>query len=1644
MTTRPSDQPHRQPDIDRRSGPPLPLRPLPLTENARTVLAKRYLRRGPDGQPAENEHEMFWRVATHVAAAEDVIGGDSAVWARRFYDLLTEVRFFPNSPTFTGAGTPLGQLAACFVLPIDDDMGRSPSGIFQTLRDAALIQQTGGGNGFSFSRLRPKGALVRSSMGQATGPVGFLRVYDQAFGEIAQGGCLVPETLIFTAQGLLRLDEIVLHDEPGWRAHRLAVATDEGERTSTHAYYNGLSRVLRVRTDVGLDLTGTPNHKVKVLAANGCVWRRLDELKSGDAILVRLGQHKGRFRALGKPERQHGNQIMPDFPSVLDEELAFFVGYMVGDGFVAQGDRDHRIGVSVSHGSYLLDEMPRLIRRIFGQGVNVTRAQKNNDASVTFIVDNRAVKEFLQLNGLDKATSTQASVPRLIRQSPPEVVGAFLRGLFEADGSLSHHYPQLLSSSEALIREVAVLLIGLGCPVHISEQKIAETHYGRAPMWSLRITSHIGLENWKRFVGCDPRSRFSACWDFHPDLGRESSYRLPQPGYWLAPVLEATLLPQIDGRGRGRGKNYRPTSPRLRKQLLRYTRGDRQLTMSGYARLKAQNPEFAEHVRPVNDWWFVTVSAVEEAGEALTLDIEVEDNHTYLAGGWVTHNSRRGANMAVLRVDHPDVREFITCKTDESQITNFNISVGITDAFMQAVKNDDDFALINPADGSVWETVRARDLFEQIARQAHHNGEPGVLFLDAANRTNPVPHLYELEATNPCVTGDTLVATPDGWRRADEIREGDTICTVLGTGRVATVEINEAVPVYKVYLSDGAAVRVTASHQFHARDSRTGFFAPRRVDALTVGDWIRVCRTAIPDRPVPGKADLDDRTYGFLVGVFVGDGCSTPHTNDDTWNRVLEKALARLDGEMAHAAVAQGSRSVMVETKPGQVVAAWARSLPLPLVSGPEKALPACYVNSNREFLVGLLDGLFSAGGSVDRSSSHPLLRFHTASEALAQQVRLILLMFGVHGHVTTAFCDRHDVSGRAIGHGRSQYDVVVTGESFGRFFEQIHLSHPEKQHQMEEAALRCDLTGGHWAAQVVRIEPDGLETVYDLYEPKSDTWITAGYVSRGCGEQWLGPYENCCLGSINLAGHMTDDNRVDWEKLRRTVEEATRFLDDVVSANAYVPAVPQLKETALRVRRIGLGIMGLADMMYCLGVRYGSEEGQEFGAQIMEFVRYHAMRASINLAEERGPFPAITDSIYDPDNLKWEPPQPLQPYRRDWGRPPLDWEAIVEGIRRHGIRNGAQTTVAPTGTISTVAGCEGYGCEPVFALAYVRHVNDNGQDLELQYTSPLFERALRQAGLDDAAIARVVKQVNVDGTCQHIADVPEEVRRVFVVSGDVTAEEHVRMQAALQAFVDNSISKTINLPETATVEDVQRAYELAWGLGCKGLTVYVTGSRQKVVLETKAIRETRRESVGGGEETGAVEPVRQAPLPLFNDHKKPRPRMLTGKTYRLETPLGTTYVTVNENGQGQGQPFEVFLHTAKAGSDTAAVSEALGRLISYILRLASPVSPRKRLREIGRQLAGIGGGRPTGFGPARVLSLPDGIAQVLQDYLSESEAEATATPESPPLAAQEPLPLPPPSRRHAIGDLCPECGQAALVSEEGCRRCYSCGYSEC
>ena len=582
--------------------------------------------------------------------------------------------------------------------------------------------------------------------------------------------------------------------------------------------------------------------------------------------------------------------------------------------------------------------------------------------------------------------------------------------------------------------------------------------------------------------------------------------------------------------------------------------------------------------------------------------------------------TRRGANMGILRVDHPDIEEFIQCKNENDQVNNFNISVAITDAFTEAVEGDTDFDLVNPRDGQVMRTVRARDLFSKIVEGAHRNGEPGVVFIDRINADNPTPQ-FPIESTNPC-------------------------------------------------------------------------------------------------------------------------------------------------------------------------------------------------------------------------SEAH------------------------------------------------------------------------------------------------------------------------------------LPPYDSCNLGSINLERFVGPDEAgratVYWASLHDAVRTAVRFLDDVVEVNEY--PLPEIEEMSKGNRRVGLGVMGFADALIKLGIPYDSEEGVEFAEEVMKFVDEGAWEASIQLAKERGVFAHFEGSRHEE--------------------------------RGDEVRNATVTTIAPTGTISMIAGCSG-GIEPLFALAFMRRQ----ADMELPDVNPEFVRIAKEMGFySEDLMERVARHGSVrDG--EVFPDVPDSVRRVWVTAQDIRPEFHVRMQAAFQRHTSMGISKTINLPKTATVEDVEDAYRLAFATGCKGIAVYRDGSRDAQVLSTGRS--------GGAAEVPREDPQRSLTLA---EARNGRPRTLSGVTKKLTTGHGPLYVSMNDDEFG---PRECFVILGKPGGTAAAFSDALGRMVSLAMTHGAPPV------EVVKQLRGIQDGHPAGLGPNAVLSVPDGVAKAMAEhYLSDGAAGP----------AQAQLPI--------VGS-CPECS-GELSHESGCAVCHSCGFSRC
>ncbi|MEO8478799.1 MAG: adenosylcobalamin-dependent ribonucleoside-diphosphate reductase, partial [Gemmatimonadota bacterium] len=561
------------------------------------------------------------------------------------------------------------------------------------------------------------------------------------------------------------------------------------------------------------------------------------------------------------------------------------------------------------------------------------------------------------------------------------------------------------------------------------------------------------------------------------------------------------------------------------------------------------------------------------------------------------------------------------------------------------------------------------------------------------------------------------------------------------------------------------------------------------------------------------------------------------------------------------------------------------------------------------------------------------------------------------------------------------------------------------------------------------------------------------------CGEQPLLAYDVCNLGSINLA-EFVSGTEVEWERLRRVVHLTTHFLENVIDANSY--PLPEITDLAQRIRRIGLGVMGLADLFIRLGIPYDSAQAVDLGNRIQQFVDEEAKIESERLATVRGVFPEWERSIWGPDAT----------CARD---------AAGERIRpMRKLRNCNVTTVAPTGTISIIAGCSS-GIEPLFAVAFMR--NQAGvlmPDVNLDF----LEVAKHEDWHSEELMARIASEGHIN-----FAEVPSKTQRVFVTANQISPEWHVRMQAAFQEHNDSAISKTVNFANSATRDDVEQIYKMAFELGCKGVTVYRDGSRDFQVLSTgstakkvaeDATRTGRSEAradldvLRAAEAATTVEDAREvaanAAGELAEAHaeivrlrksvhelesenlqrrqKRSRPEVLKGSTRRLQTPLGDLYVNITEDDKGQ--PFEIFMSLGKVGGALMADVEAMARLVSLALR--SGIS----MKEVYRQLRGISSDRAIGLGPNKVLSVPDAVGIALERHMADKQGiqqdllgpevssminDSVETP--PVLLTRDNTQIMLGGMSETLAGACPDCG-SGLEFAEGCMKCHVCGFSEC
>lgn len=474
------------------------------------------------------------------------------------------------------------------------------------------------------------------------------------------------------------------------------------------------------------------------------------------------------------------------------------------------------------------------------------------------------------------------------------------------------------------------------------------------------------------------------------------------------------------------------------------------------------------------------------------------------------------------------------------------------------------------------------------------------------------------------------------------------------------------------------------------------------------------------------------------------------------------------------------------------------------------------------------------------------------------------------------------------------------------------------------------------------------------------------------CGEVPLRAHDACTLGSINLANFFAEDTGIDWTRLAMTVQIATRFLDNVLSVNKY--PVPEIHKVTEASRKIGLGVMGWAELLIKAGIAYADDAAVDLARQVMSFISKNAIEMSERLAKTRGEFPTFEKSKHKAKNKR---------------------------------RNSTCTVIAPTGTISIIAGCSS-GIEPLFALGMTREQ----AGMKLLEVNPLLEQIARREGFWSEELQAHVART---GSVQNAPGVPYKWQRVLMVANEIPVKSHIDHQAAFQMYTEDGVSKTINMAREATLEDVNNAYMQAWTQGCKGITVYRDGSRDGQVLTAGTVKT----------EAVPAPVVMQSSMPAYVRRRIPDDGRRKGETFTRPTSFGSVHVSINEH-PADSEPFEVFVRIGKGGSEINAWTEAFGRSTSYLLSLPSPISPSERLMALADQLEGIGGGEAYGRGDERVSSAADAIAKIIKKYLDAKKAT--------------PVDVPPAVRF----DLCPRCGQATFTKEIKCGLCRNCGHTQC
>ncbi len=1458
------------------------------------------------------------------------------------------------------------------------------------------------------NRLSANGFYVSNS-----GPISFMEVFNAATNTIKQGGCVATDSLIRTDTGSIPIGELLncppLSDNP------TKSLVYDGEDFN-HAYIsmdNSIAEVIKITTDIGIEIKPTYNHLIASINEEGdFVWKEAENLKVGDWLVISLDGHCGSDAFLPSIKKQHHNANPIVIPEKITPELGEILGLYMADGCIStQG----RIVFSLGNKDPdLIQRIKDLMIKTFNLPVGMV--DDKNTYSDLFFYSKDLCKYFEKMNW-KKTSSADAFVPQIIFQSSISVAKSFIRGLFSGDGDVHvDGYPRYHSISGTLVKKLQQLLLGLGVVSSISLNKNRLGSFGDKPIYCLSIVPERSLKIFKDEIGFAVSRKNNLLRERFPQKAFEYVDYIPHQGSKLKQKYNYV------GAGTNKGITKRGADKVFYRAIYHYISKSpnsyRNITRKRLLILFEKFPFLREdsHFKEISNprYYYSQVRSIEKE-DCYTMDIEVSGSNKFVANGVLVHNRRRGANMGILRVDHPDILEFISCKEDQTKLTNFNISIAITDVFMKAVDENSDYDLINPRNKEIVGKLDARGVFDKIVEMSWKNGEPGMVFIDRINRDNPTPEIGEIESTNPCVTGDTLISTEKGLMRMEKLVEqygegGIAIATdnrvpvqvPNGDGTVSLMEVKEKgvtlrpitrafstgiKDVYKLVTKAGYELKATADHKMVTNE---GWVELKNLDPakhqilLQSGKGSFNSSYDLPFEVQNNFIGKNGRSYSFnfptkwskelgqTLGWLIGDGwlragdknCRVGFTFGERDKKImwhLKPFINKWYGSEIEEI--KRKNNVYHLSYHSKYFVEFFKKLGVKPVKAGEKVVPETIFTAPEEAVIGFLQGLFSADGTVNYREDHSsYVRLTSKSRLLLSEVQILLANFGIKSRIYNRSRKARQVFNYISKSGEKRnyisdgicFELEISRKSVLRFLSEIGFLqglHKKKIVKFSHKNFREDI----YLEKIKSIKKVGKERVYDLTEPKTLTFITGALVTVDCGEQPLLSYESCNLGSINLLKHVKD-SALDWSLLEDSIRLAVRFLDNVIDRNQYI--LPEIEHMTKTNRKIGLGIMGFADVLVSLGISYNSKKALDLANKIMSFLQEKARDESSKLGKERGNFPNFEKSIYK-DNYEY-------------------------------MRNATTTTIAPTGTISLIAGCSS-GIEPYYAIAFTRNVLDGKKLFE---ANPLFEEQLKAKNIYSEELLEKVSSTN---SIQELEEIPKKIRQLFVTTHDITPADHIEMQAVFQDYVDNAVSKTINFSTTATKEDIAESFLLAYKKGCKGITVYRDGSRKYQVLSTK--------------KTEAKSKLEDQIRHIEKLEPRERPEITIGQTHKIRAGCGNLYVTVNQDDEGV---CEVFVQVGKSGGCIASQSEAVGRLISLSLRSGVKVE------SVVDHLAGIRCPSPNFYQGKTVLSCADGISQVLANYINGDHVV-----------------------KHNGLIACPDCG-GMLDFAEGCYTCRQCGFSKC